>query len=65
MSGAKTLRWDRLEELMKEAAYTDDYDVTMVAEQMIEYLSTERSAPIRALLVPQVRGGGDDGHGVQ
>lgn len=50
------LRWDRLEELMEEASYTSDYDITMAADQMIEYLSTNQSKPIRDLLAPQIVG---------
>lgn len=48
------LRWDRLEELLEEASVTSDYDVTMAADQLIEYLSSEQGQSIRDLLKNQL-----------
>jgi len=48
------LRWDRFGELLKEAQFTRDYDVTMALNQMLDFLLSERGTVIREKLRDQI-----------
>lgn len=47
-------RWERFEELLKEAQTTRDYDVTLAINQMIDFLLSENGSQIRQQLSVQL-----------
>jgi predicted unusual protein kinase regulating ubiquinone biosynthesis (AarF/ABC1/UbiB family) len=52
-------RWNRLENLLKNARSSDDYDLDVVIDQTIEFLFSERGAFIRESLVQEITNGLD------
>lgn len=48
------VRWDRLQELLEEAAEISDYDVSLALDQMLNYLVSEQGRPIREILATQI-----------
>jgi hypothetical protein len=52
-------RWNRLENLLKNARNSQDYDFNLVLNQGIEFLSSERGAFIRDKLVDEAVNGLD------
>ncbi|NHC33885.1 ABC1 kinase family protein [Scytonema millei] len=49
-----TFRWNRLENLLRNARGNQDYDFNIVLNQMIDFLSSERGAFIRDRLVDEI-----------
>ncbi|HEY9910228.1 MAG TPA: AarF/ABC1/UbiB kinase family protein [Thermosynechococcaceae cyanobacterium] len=47
-------RWNRLENLLRNARTSADYDLTQVVDQTLEYLFSDRGELIRNLLVSEV-----------
>ena len=54
-----TFRWNRLENLLKNARNNQDYDFNLVMNQALEFLSSERGAFIRNRVVDEVVKGVD------
>ncbi|GAX41037.1 ABC-1 domain-containing protein [Tolypothrix sp. NIES-4075] len=54
-----TFRWNRLENLLKNARNNQDYDLNVVLNQGLEFLSSERGAFIRNRVVDEVVKGVD------
>ncbi|MBD0262508.1 MAG: AarF/ABC1/UbiB kinase family protein [Tolypothrix sp. Co-bin9] len=54
-----TFRWNRLENLLKNARNNQDYDFNLVLNQGLEFLSSERGAFIRNRVVDEVVKGVD------
>jgi hypothetical protein len=54
-----TFRWNRLENLLRNARNSQDYDFDLVLNQGIDFLSSERGAFIRDKLVDEVVKGVD------
>jgi predicted unusual protein kinase regulating ubiquinone biosynthesis (AarF/ABC1/UbiB family) len=54
-----TFRWNRLENLLKNARNSQDYDFNLVMNQGVEFLSSERGAFIRDRLVDELINGID------
>jgi predicted unusual protein kinase regulating ubiquinone biosynthesis (AarF/ABC1/UbiB family) len=54
-----TFRWNRLENLLKNARNNQDYDLNVVLNQALEFLSSERGAFIRNRVVDEVVKGAD------
>jgi len=54
-----TFRWNRLENLLKNARNNQDYDLNVVLNQALEFLSSERGAFIRNRVVDEVVKGVD------
>jgi len=53
-------RWNRLENLLRNARNSDDYDINKVLDQSLEFLSSERGAFVRDYLVDSIVGGMDE-----
>jgi hypothetical protein len=49
-----TFRWNRLENLLRNARGNQDYDFNIVLNQLIDFLSSERGAFIRDRLVDEI-----------
>jgi predicted unusual protein kinase regulating ubiquinone biosynthesis (AarF/ABC1/UbiB family) len=49
-----SFRWNRLENLLRNARNSQDYDFNKVIEQLLEFLSSERGAFIRNYLVDEI-----------
>lgn len=49
-----TFRWNRLENLLRNARGNQDYDFNIVLNQMIDFLSSERGSFIRDRLVDEI-----------
>jgi predicted unusual protein kinase regulating ubiquinone biosynthesis (AarF/ABC1/UbiB family) len=49
-----TFRWNRLENLLKNARSNEEYDLNLVVNQTVEFLSSERGALIRNNLVDEI-----------
>ncbi|MFH7024788.1 MAG: ABC1 kinase family protein [Heteroscytonema crispum UTEX LB 1556] len=49
-----TFRWNRLENLLKNARNNQEYDLNLVVNQTVEFLSSERGALIRNNLVDEI-----------
>jgi len=49
-----TFRWNRLENLLRNARGNQDYDFNIVLNQMIDFLSSERGAFIRDRLIDEI-----------
>ena len=54
-----TFRWTRLEHLLKNARNNQDYDLNLVMNQTVEFLSSQRGGFIRDKLVDEVVNGLD------
>lgn len=54
-----SFRWSRLENLMRNARNSDDYDLEKVLDQALEFLFSERGAFIREQLVLEIVNGLD------
>ena len=54
-----SFRWNRLENLLKNARNSDDYDLSLALNQAVDFLSSERGAFIRNKLVDEVFNGID------
>ncbi len=54
-----TFRWNRLENLLKNAQNNQDYDLNVVLNQALEFLSSDRGAFIRNRVVDEVVKGVD------
>lgn len=54
-----TFRWNRLENLLRNASNSQDYDLNQVLNQTIDFLSSERGAFIRNNLVDEIVKGVD------
>jgi predicted unusual protein kinase regulating ubiquinone biosynthesis (AarF/ABC1/UbiB family) len=54
-----SFRWNRLENLLRNASSSQDYDFNQVFNQMLDFLSSERGAFIRNYLVDEVVKGVD------
>lgn len=54
-----TFRWNRLENLLKNARNNQDYDLNVVLNQALEFLSSDRGAFIRNRVVDEVVKGVD------
>ena len=54
-----SFRWNRLENLLKNARNSDDYDMSLALNQAVDFLSSERGAFIRNKLVDEVFNGID------
>ncbi|NMG07524.1 AarF/ABC1/UbiB kinase family protein [Brasilonema sp. UFV-L1] len=52
-------RWNRLENLLRNARNSQDYDFNLVANQTVDFLSSERGAFIRDKLVDEIVKGFD------
>ncbi|XZF61278.1 MAG: ABC1 kinase family protein [Gloeotrichia echinulata DVL01] len=50
-------RWNRLENLLKNARGNEDYDLTLVVNQGVDFLASERGAFIRDKLVDELLNG--------
>ena len=48
-----SFRWNRLENLLKNARNSDDYDLSLAVNQAVDFLSSERGAFIRNKLVDE------------
>lgn len=48
-----SFRWNRLENLLKNARNSDDYDLSLALNQAVDFLSSERGAFIRNKLVDE------------
>ncbi|MEB3280840.1 MAG: AarF/ABC1/UbiB kinase family protein [Lyngbya sp.] len=49
-----SLRWNRLENLLKNARNSDDYDINQVLDQTLDFLFSERGAFIRERLANEI-----------
>ncbi|MBD1888667.1 MULTISPECIES: AarF/ABC1/UbiB kinase family protein [unclassified Coleofasciculus] len=49
-----SFRWNRLENLLKNARFSDDYDLTQVLNQTLDFLFSERGAFIREHLTDEI-----------
>ncbi len=49
-----SFRWNRLENLLRNARNSQDYDFNQVTNQMLEFLSSERGAFIRNYLIDEI-----------
>ncbi|WP_413163630.1 ABC1 kinase family protein [Capilliphycus salinus ALCB114379] len=49
-----SLRWNRLENLLKNARNSDDYDINQVLDQTLDFLFSERGAFIREKLANEI-----------
>ncbi|MGH8002007.1 MAG: ABC1 kinase family protein [Brasilonema sp.] len=54
-----TFRWNRLENLLRNARNSQDYDFNLVTSQAVDFLSSERGAFIRDKLVDEIVKGFD------
>lgn len=48
------LRWDRLEELLEEAADISDYDISQAGDQLVKYLISEEGKDMREVIAAQI-----------
>ena len=49
-----SFRWNRLENLLRNARSSQDYDLSQVVDQTLEFLSSERGALIRNNLIDEI-----------
>ncbi len=54
-----SFRWNRLENLLRNARNSDDYDLNQVVNQTLEFLASERGALIRNNLIDEIVKGFD------
>lgn len=47
------LRWDRLRDLLQEAALVGDYDISVAADQLLSHLASESGRGLRELLATE------------
>ena len=55
-----TFRWNRLENLLRNASNSQDYDLNQILEQTIDFIFSERGAFIREYLVLEIVNAADD-----